>query len=297
MNSKPNKPSEEINGKYIKGSVEEFDSMWSNLSKNSRYHFKRGAPENQIQYAFQNHWRVFNKIIQNVVGGKVLEVGCGRGSLAAFFVDNNYETHLLGTALPALQLAKANFAQDDLNGIPTVGDALKLPYKSGSFDVVSSIGLFEHFAEIELPLREQIRILKKGGYFLGYVVPEKLFSVQLLGRPINFLLELEDLFKNRNIVKASSASFKEELFRNIFGAKDYILMLETMGVEKTGSCGLFPVPMISHSYKFPFTLMSPEREKTLVKLWDFALNLRFWRNDPWECPENWGLAFLVWAKK
>jgi len=292
-----NNQPEETKDKYSIGSIEEFDSMWSNLPDNFRYHYKRGVPENQIQYAFQNHYRVFNNIIRDISNGKALEVGCGRGSMAAFFADDNYEAHLLDTSLSALQLAKINFAKDDLNGIPVVGDAQKLPYSNASFDVICSIGLFEHFADIESPLREQIRVLKKDGYFLGYIVPERLFSAQLLGNPINYLLELENRLKNNGKLKNSSPRFKEELFRNTFTAKDYILLLKAFGVQEAGYFGLFPVPMISHSYKFPFTLMSPKREKLLVKFWDFVLNMRFWKNDPWICPEKWGLAFLVWAKK
>jgi ubiquinone/menaquinone biosynthesis C-methylase UbiE len=297
MNKQINYRPEGTQDKHSQGSIEEFDSMWSHLPDNFRYHFKRGNPENQIQYAFQNHWRVFKDIVQDATDGKVLEVGCGRGSMAAFFADDNYETHLLDTSHSALELAKGNFAQDDLQGMPVVGDALKLPYRNTSFDVIFSIGLFEHFAEIVSPLREQIRVLKKGGYFLGYVVPERLFSTQLLGIPINYLLEFEYLLKNRGKMKESPDNLKEELFRNTFTAKEYILLLNDIGVQETGYFGLFPVPMISHSYKFPFTLMSPKREKTLVKFWDFLLNMRFWSSDPWMCSEKWGLAFLVWARK
>jgi ubiquinone/menaquinone biosynthesis C-methylase UbiE len=290
-------PPDEIQDKFKTGSITEFDSIWLNLPESYRYHFKRGNPENQIQYAFQNHWRVFNKVIQCGKGGKALEVGCGRGSMAAFFADDHYETHLLDTSHSALQLAKANFSRDNLDGNPVVGDALLLPYKNAAFDVIFSIGLFEHFAKIETPLREQIRVLKEGGTFLGYIVPERWLSAQLLGIPINFFLKVEHSLKQKGEKKGSSDHHKESLFRNSFTARDYRTLLKNMGLQETGSFGLFPVPMISHSYKFPFTLMAPPRERALVKFWDSILNMRFWSADPWICAERWGLAFLVWARK
>ena len=39
-------------------------------------------------------------------------------------------------------------------------------------------GLLEHFEDIVTPIEEQIRILDKGGLFIGYIVPEYEDNIQ-----------------------------------------------------------------------------------------------------------------------
>jgi ubiquinone/menaquinone biosynthesis C-methylase UbiE len=277
-----------------------FDANWRRHLDNNRYHFKRGKPENQIQFAFQNHWRVFRSLLGDINSGRVLEVGCGRGSMAAFFAAEGLNVHLLDISETALRMARMNFTVDDLTGFYVCGDALALPYPSGVFDVVLSIGLFEHFAEIHQPLCEQVRILKPGGVFLGYIVPQKNLSVQTLVLPINIALRLGYriygglTFNSRGLENAK----KVPLYRNNYKSKDYLSALYALGVEKAGSFGMFPLPLISHSPNFPFSLMAPFLERGLVWLWQLLLTARSWRRgDPWTCTEHWGLAFLVWARK
>jgi ubiquinone/menaquinone biosynthesis C-methylase UbiE len=281
------------------GSVEAFDANWQHTLQNKRYHFKRGAPDNQIQFAFQNHWRVFKSVMGNISGGRALEVGCGRGSMGAFFADAGFQTDLLDTSAEALHIAHTNFDADKLDGSYICGNALSLPYPDKTFDVVLSIGLFEHFESIREPLAEQLRVIKPGGVFLGYIVPERPVSVQTLAIPVNALLKLghftSGLFESKDAI--SKARPKAPLYRNSYSAADYEAELKKMGAGETGSMGMFPVPLVSNSPNFPFSLMAPDMEHGLTKLWQAILSPRLWRHDPWTCPEWWGLAFLVWAKR
>ena len=52
------------------------------------------------------------------------------------------------------------------------GNALQLPFDEGNFDIVFSIGLLEHFDDINKPISEQIRVLSNGGLWIGYIVPD-----------------------------------------------------------------------------------------------------------------------------
>ena len=277
------------------GSVEAFDANWRRREESSRYHFKRGSPENQVQFAFQNHWRVFRNLTGTMGGGRVLEVGCGRGSMAAFFADAGFDTHMLDTSVVALASARKNFQSDGLDGTPICGDALSLPYADAAFDVVVSIGLLEHFEDIARPLHEQMRILRPGGVFLGYVVPERPVSVQSLAAPVNATLRL---WHNVTIGRGRTAApAKEPLYRNRFHAREYLPILSGAGAKAVGRFGMFPLPLISHSPAFPFSTMSRASERRLLRLWRTLLFLRSFGRDRWICPEFWGLAFLVWARK
>ncbi len=285
----------EMTNSRTSGSVDAFDANWRQRAETARYHFKRGAPENQVQFAFQSHWRVFQNLMGETHHGRALEVGCGRGSMAAFFADAGFETHLLDTSTAALSSARDNFRADGLTCSANCGDALAMPYADASFDVVVSIGLLEHFEDITDPLREQMRVLRPGGLLLGYVVPQRRISVQSLATPVNKALRLlHDGFSGPT---NAGAPAKEPLYRNRLRARDYMPTLRDAGAAETGDFGMFPVPLVSHSPAFPFSTMSARAEQRLVRLWRTLLSLRPFAADPWICGEIWGLAFLVWARR
>lgn len=286
------------------GDTTSFDTAWRALPAGERYHFRRGRAKNQVQSAFQNHWRVFQEIMGHDFlpsaskgsARRVLEAGCGRGSMAAFFADSGFDTFLLDFSTSALETARRNFDHDDLRGAYICGDALDFPFDSSCFDVVVSIGLLEHFSDIRRGVEEQLRVLKPGGFFLGYVVPERPASVQRLGDPINKLLA----FFHRCFTQKNSASWtKSPLFRNEFSSVDYFQILKDAGCQEYGALGMFPVPLISHSPDFPFSPMGPVLERILGIVWRMVMAVRrmLFSHDPWICDEKTGLAFLVWCKK
>ena len=109
--------------------------------------------------------------------GRALEVGCGSARLLA----------RMGRAAP-LELVALDPAPNALGVVARTaaiagvrmqrvrGDALSLPFPDGSFDLVLSGGLLEHFPEPETVLAEMVRILRPGGTFYADVVPRK-FSI------------------------------------------------------------------------------------------------------------------------
>ncbi len=287
--------------RFTTGSVQSFDDSWRQLADRERYHFARGEPQHQVQFAFQNHWRVFRKVMAPIASGSALEAGCGRGSMGAFFAEAGFKTHLLDSSPEAIELARRNFAADGLAGEFIVGDALALPFDDNSLDVTVSIGLLEHFEDIRQPVSEQIRVLRPGGCFLGYVVPEHRYSVQTLGAPVNAALAMT----KRLAGKSKAATSKTRLYRNGLKSTDFLEVLRDLGVAQSGAFGMFPLPLISHSPSFPFSTMSPVAEQRLIRLWRRVLAARPGCDDnspdpladTWVCPESWGLAYLVWAKK
>jgi SAM-dependent methyltransferase len=282
------------------GSVDEFRRSWRQRNETRRYHFSRQAPQHQVQFAFQNHWRVFSDVLKGTRLARVLEVGSGRGSMGAFFANHGCETHLLDTSYDVLASARELFSADGLTCRCHNGDALWLPYAASSFDAIFSIGLLEHFEEVRLPLLEQLRVLRPGGMLLCYVVPENRFSVQLLAAPVNLALKLGDrLFCGRADRGSPKPPAKSPLYRNRYASGEYLQALAGAGVTEMGAFGMFPLPLVSHSHAFPFSPMAPGLEKALMGCWRVILGLRrlLLRRDPWTCSERWGLAFLVWARK
>ena len=273
-----------------------FDQNWQTRQESLYTHWTRQEPGNQIQLAFRNHWEVFQQLLTSPLfngGRRCLEVGCGRGSLSAYFSDAGYATTLLDLSPAVIEIARNIFAANELIAEFVVGDAEQLPFADASFDVLFSIGLLEHMSDPATTLREQVRILANGGAFFGYVVPHRPDNVQREYRWIN------EILKGYASAQVAGMPAKTEVFRTDCGSDAYLPILQELGLQGIGVSGLYPLPMLSHSIEFPFTLMPPESEKALVRHLKAVLAER--RNScgthPWFCEETYGQAFLLWGFK
>ena len=140
------------------GDPDAFDSNWKSRVETKYNHYTSGRPRNQIQLAFRSHFEVFVEILQknSTSGIKLLETGCGRGTLANYFAQNGWDVTLLDYNESILNIAKEILAQG-LEAQFIRGDALCLEIPDNSFDVVTNIGLLEHFEDIQKVLDEQLR--------------------------------------------------------------------------------------------------------------------------------------------
>lgn len=282
--------------KKHKGDVQRFDKNWKKRDEASYTHWIRGSIENQIQLAFRNHWLLFSELINketSINGKRVLEVGCGRGSLSCYFSDAGFDCTLVDLSENAINLAKEIFINNNLEADFLVGDANNLDLMDNSFDIIFSIGLLEHFDDIEQTLSEQIRVLDDGGIWFGYIVPKYKKNIQ---NQYNWINEILEGYNNETSdVKID----KEKVFRSDYGSERYIPVLKKLGLKNIKSSGVYPLPMISHSIDFPFSLMPAESEKALVaKLQKMLLKNGIETGlNPWLCKEGFGNAFLVWGIK
>lgn len=272
-----------------------FDKNWKSRKETLNNYWTPGTCRNQIQLAFRCHWRLFGEILGKTTGGRCLEVGCGRGSISSYFAANGFDCVLLDYSRHVLGTARDIFSRVGHRADFVCGDANGLPFASDSFDVVVSIGLLEHFDNIRTPLEEQIRVLKPGGTFLGYIVPENPGNIQKYFRWCNTILRRAAALAN---VHGQSA-VKEAVYRNDMGSERYLPILKSLRVHGLTATGVYPMPMISHSPEFPFSLMHPTAEYGLTRVFEVVLGLRrllFGRN-PWMCSEAMGQAFLVTCRK
>jgi SAM-dependent methyltransferase len=126
-------------------------------------------------------------------GSTVLDWGCGNGHFSLFLLDQGF--HTVGysyEAMPAFLAGRPEF-----RFVPGVeGEPARLPFRDGEFDAVFSMGVLEHVhqtgGEQSLSVRELYRVLKPGGHFLCFHLPNRFtwieFSARMLrraGRPIH----------------------------------------------------------------------------------------------------------------
>lgn len=112
-------------------------------------------------------------------GARVLEVGCGTGLLLAR--ARSFASFAAGVDLSAGMLARAR-----KRGLPVVqGSATSLPYRDNSFDVVYSVKVLPHVADIRTAMAEMARVTRPGGHVLAEFYNQRSlrYLVKVLKRP------------------------------------------------------------------------------------------------------------------
>ena len=278
------------------GDPEAFDKNWRTREETNYNHFTSDRPRNQIQLAFRSHFEVFSEILTAypVNGNKVIETGCGRGTLSNYFAVAGWDVTLLDYNQSVLDVAKKIFERQDLQVNYTRGDALSLDIESDSFDIVTNIGLLEHFEDIQTVMNEQLRILRPGGWCFSYIVPERPDNVQRYFNWINTLLKF--------VARTGRSKIKNEkpvVFRSNNFSDRYLDCLDKSKVKHIIVHGMYPLPMISHSPDFPFSLLPSQIESVLTKIFEVVLWIRakLYKQHGWICDEKLGQAFLVAFQK
>ena len=103
---------------------------------------------------------------------KVLEIGCGIGSVVFELGRQGYDTTGIDISGEAIAYGLKKYGDIRLE----VQAAEALSYEDGSFDVVMSFDLFEHIARIDTHVSEVWRVLRRGGYYL-FQTPNKYSNI------------------------------------------------------------------------------------------------------------------------
>jgi ubiquinone/menaquinone biosynthesis C-methylase UbiE len=96
-------------------------------------------------------------------GRSVLDVGCGAGVDLARFAKGGADVTGVDVAPAAIELARANFAQQGLRGRFEVTDGEQLPFPENRFDLVYAHGVVQYTAHPQRLIDECRRVLKPGG--------------------------------------------------------------------------------------------------------------------------------------
>lgn len=137
----------------------EHSNVWENQGRSREF----------IQY--------FSGLINGFRAHRVLEVGCGEGLLLAAI--DAPEKHATELAARALEKASARTQA-------TLSLALceRLPYLDGVFDLVTSVGVMEHFIDDHAATREVFRVLGRGGRYV-VLIHVQLTTLQSLRQKIS----------------------------------------------------------------------------------------------------------------
>ena len=152
----------------------------------------RGFFEDLDQYHFEKLHHLLRLVaFDGYRGRSVLEVGCGAGVDLVRFARGGAEVTGVDLAASAIDLARANFAQQGLHARLEVADGEHLPFPDNSFDFVFAHGVVQYTADPRRLVEECRRVLTPGGEAV-FQVYNRISWLNALGKLMKVGLEHDD---------------------------------------------------------------------------------------------------------
>jgi SAM-dependent methyltransferase len=152
----------------------------------------RGFFDDLDQYHFEKLHHLLRLVdFDGFRGRNVLEVGCGAGVDLARFARGGAHVTGVDLAASAIDLARANFSQQGLEGDFRVADGEQLPFEDSVFDVVYAHGVVQYTANPRRLVEECRRVLKPGGQAI-FQVYNRISWLNGLSKLMKVGLEHED---------------------------------------------------------------------------------------------------------
>ena len=133
------------------------------------------------------------RLLPNLHGQKILEIGCGRGDFAIHLATRYPGAHISAVdfSAAAIDIAKSKAARSGIKIDFKTDDAESLSFEDCSFDFVISCECIEHVTDPTRMAKEIYRVLRPGGRFI--LTTENYFNgmilawlqTWLLGKPFN----------------------------------------------------------------------------------------------------------------
>ncbi len=144
----------------------------SRRRESRREHWDRFWGGQPVEQVYESVGAVFAELSRHVdpSRARVLEVGAGSGRDSLHLAERGARVTVLDYSEAALATTRRAMGENPERGRGRVelvrGDALRLPFADGGFDVVFHQGLLEHFRDPLPLLRENLRVLAPGGILL-----------------------------------------------------------------------------------------------------------------------------------
>jgi ubiquinone/menaquinone biosynthesis C-methylase UbiE len=157
------------------------------------WHKSLGISESDFETLNHPWYQTVMKLLPDLNGKKVLEIGAGRGDFSIWLANKFKNAKITGTDFShaAIELAKLKTDRELTNLEFQVQNAEMLTFESESFDFIISCETMEHVLNPAVMAKEMKRVLKKDGMFI--LTTENYFNGMILmwlktwitGKPFN----------------------------------------------------------------------------------------------------------------
>lgn len=113
-------------------------------------------------------------------GRRVLDVGSGNGYILSRYARAGAEVYGVDLTRTGIGLCRRRFELAGLGGHFTVGSAEDLPFPTGFFDCVCSMGVLHHTPDTARAVREVHRVLRPGGRLIVMFYHRNSFQYRVL---------------------------------------------------------------------------------------------------------------------
>lgn len=153
-----------------------------------KYHEKR---KEKLIYNEYNEMPATLSLLKNIKGKKILDLGCGTGIYTKILKKRGAVVSGIDLSPKMIDIAKHHIKGVDFR----VGSAYRLPYESGTFDMVLASLVIHYFSNLDKAFREIRRVLRKDGIFI-FSTDNPVISVthRIKGKPRKYRV-FTDYFK------------------------------------------------------------------------------------------------------
>ena len=131
--------------------------------------------------------REYEAIVDRIAAdrpGRVLDWGCGLGQITSLLRARGVETEPFDYKEDVSEPTRRPLEHyPDVQALHS-NDPVKLPYGDDEFDTVLSLGVLEHVADPDASLDEVARVLKPGGTFYVYKLPNRFSYLEWIAKKL-----------------------------------------------------------------------------------------------------------------
>lgn len=168
-------------------------------------------------------------------GSPVLEIGCGRESLALALARSNYRITSVDRLMIYLELLHKRAEEAGLTGNITTmaGDAYSLGGEDGSFDLVLALGVIPWLGSPEKAVKEILRVVRPGGTVI-FTVYNRWRLDHLLDPRLNPVLSpVWEAFRGIFERMRRRSPLMKRSFPRVYSAREFDRLLASAGFERS----------------------------------------------------------------
>lgn len=158
--------------------MDEFERRWrARFETFARNHSEEYLVSGWSRQGLLRRVTEVGRLIHDYLGNaplRVLDLGCGSGTYVRLLTGLGYRVIGLDYSMPTLRRARNGDLLDP--GTYVEGEAYRLPFRDGTFDLVLGIGILQALADTDRAIDQLLRVLRPG----GWVILETLNAAELM---------------------------------------------------------------------------------------------------------------------